>query len=131
MHATAGQMLDLAEQFARRGSLREAETILSLLSHDPNPDVRNEARFRLAKLLQSQGKTSSAAVLLRQIIDEKPDAAVVRLELAQLLEKLGDVDGALRQVRAAQAGGLPLSVARLVDRYSEALRASRPFGASF
>lgn len=129
--ATPLQMLDLAEQFTRRGSFKEAQTILSLLSHDPNPDIRNEARFRLARLLQAQGKASSAAVLLRQIIDEKPDAPAVRLELAQLLEKLGDVDGALRQVRAAQATGLPPNVARLVDRYSEALRASRPFGASF
>jgi len=37
----------------------------------------------------------------------------------------------LRELRAAQASGLPPAVARLVDRYSEALRASRPFGASF
>jgi hypothetical protein len=48
-----------------------------------------------------------------------------------VLDRIGDVDGALRQVRAAQAGGLPPAVARLVDRYSDALRARRPFGASF
>jgi hypothetical protein len=36
----------------------------------------------------------------------------------------------LRQLRAVQATGLPPAVARIVDRYSEALRAERPFGAS-
>ena len=129
--ATPVRMLDLAEQLARRGSLADAETVLSLLSRDPNSDIRNEARFRLAQLLQSQRKPTRAAELLRQVIDEKPDAAPVRLLLAQLLEKLGDVDGALRQVRAVQATGLPPNVARLVDRYSVALRARRPFGGSF
>lgn len=129
--ATPEQMLDLAEQLARRGSLADAEAVLSLLSHDPNRNVRNEARFRLANLLQSQRKSTRAAELLRRVIDETPDAAPVRLVLAQLLEKLGDVDGALRQVRAAQATGLPPNVARLVDRYSVALRAQRPFGGSF
>ena len=129
--ASPAQMLDLAEQLVQRGSLADAETILSLLSRDPDPDIRNEARFRLAKLLQSERKSTRAAELLRSIIDEKPDAAPVRLQLAQLLENIGDVDGALRQVRAAQAAGLPPNVARLVDRYSEALRARRPFGGSF
>jgi len=129
--ASPAQMLDLAEQLVQRGSLADAETILSLLSRDPDPDIRNEARFRLAKLLQSERKSTRAAELLRSIIDEKPDAAPVRLQLAQLLENIGDVEGALRQVRAAQAAGLPPNVARLVDRYSEALRARRPFGGSF
>jgi hypothetical protein len=33
-------------------------------------------------------------------------------------------------LRAVLSGGLPPSVARLIDRYSQALRAQRPFGAS-
>ena len=124
-------MFDLAEEYLRRGSRENAESILSLLSQDPNPDVRNEARFRRAKLLQSSGMKTDAALLLRQILDEQPRAAPVRLQLAQLLQQIGDLDGALREVRAAQATGLPPSVARIVRRYSEALRARRPFGASF
>ena len=66
--ATPVQMLDLAEQLARRGSLADAETVLSLLSRDPNSDIRNEARFRLAQLLQSQRKPTRAAELLRQVL---------------------------------------------------------------
>jgi hypothetical protein len=123
-------MFDLAEEYQHRGSRENAESILNLLSQNPNPEIRNEARFRHAKLLQSSGMKTKAALLLRQILDEKPRAAPVRLQLARVLQELGDLDGALREVRAAQATGLPPSVARIIRRYSEALRAQRLFGAS-
>ena len=69
-------------------------------------------------------------MLLRQILDEKPGAAPARLELARTLQLLGDTNGALRQLRAVQSAGLPPSVARIIDRYSAALRAQRRYGAS-
>jgi hypothetical protein len=130
IRASAGQMLALAEQMLRLGKRSEAETILDLLSQDPNPDVRNEARYRRSKLLKAEGQDRDAALLLRRILDDKPDATPVRIELAQLLDRMGDKDAAWREIRAAQAAGLPPAVARLVDRYSEALRAARPAGAS-
>lgn len=131
VRASAGDLFNFADNLARGGDPASAEAVLTLLSEDPNSDVRNEARFRRSKLLVAEGKQTSAALLLRQILDEKPDAAPVRLELAQLLEKMGDKEDAWRQVRAVRASGLPPAVARLVDRYSEALRAARPVGASF
>ena len=130
IRATAGQMLNLAEEMVRRRKSHDAETILDLLASDPDPNVRSEARFRHARLLVSGGETSKAAVLLRRILDEKPSAVPVRLQLAQLLDKLGDKEGAWRQIRAIHAIGLPPSVARIIDRYSAALRAQRPYGAS-
>ena len=123
-------MLGLAEQLLRAGDTAKARIILAALTADPSSDIRNEARFRSAKLLVAAGQTSRAALLLRQVVDERPDALPARLELAGLLDRMGDKDGAWRQVRAAQALGLPPAVARIVDRYSEALRAQRPFGAS-
>jgi hypothetical protein len=131
LRTTAAQLLDLAEQYLRRGSPENAMTILELLSQDPNSDIRNEARFRRSKLLEARGSHNQAAILLRRILDENPRAAPVRLALAQLLDRMGDKGAAWREVRAAQATGLPPDVARLVDRYSEALRAARPSGASF
>lgn len=128
---SASQMLSLADELLRRGSVGKCMQILDLLSRDPNPDVRNEARFRQAKILAAAHQQSRAAVLLRRILDDRPDAGPVRLELAGILDKMGDKEGAWRQLRAVQASGLPAAVARLVDRYSQALRASRPFGASF
>ena len=71
-----------------------------------------------------------AATLLRALLDEQPGAQRVRLELARVLDLMGDEAGARRALREAQAGGLPADVARLVDRYSAALRAQKPLGAS-
>ena len=131
IRATGPQMLDLAEEMTRRGKTNDAEIILELLARDADPNIRNEARFRRSKLLEGEGKTTAAALLLRAILDERPDAVPVRLRLAQLLDRMGDKDAAWREMRAVQASGLPPAVARLVDRYSEALRAARPAGASF
>jgi tetratricopeptide (TPR) repeat protein len=130
VRATAGQMLSLAEEMLRRGKGRDAEVILETLASDLDPTVRNEARFRRALLLEAKGHNSEAAFLLRRVLDEKPQSVRARLQLAQVLQSLGDTDGALRELRAVRSNGLPPAVARLVDRYSAALRAQRPFGAS-
>ena len=131
VRATAADVFGIAENFSRSGRIDEAERLLELLSQDADSDVRNEARYRHSKLLIAMGAPTRAALLLRRILDEKPNATPVRLELAGLLDKMGDKEGAWRQLRAAQAAGLPPAVARMVDRYSEALRAFRRSGTSF
>jgi tetratricopeptide (TPR) repeat protein len=131
IQASAGQMLKLAEEMVRRGEMDDAETILALLARDPDSNVRNEARFRHARLLLALKRYRDAALLLRRLLDEKPQATAARLELAGALQRLGDTGSALHELRAVQSAGLPPSVARLIDRYSAALRARRPSGASF
>ena len=128
---TPGEMFKLAEVATIKGDLTTASAIYAALERNPDSDVRAEARFRYAKQLLGEKRNREAALLLRRLIDEKPSATVARLELAHTLQLLGEPGAALRELRAAQASGLPPAVARLVDRYSEALRASRPFGASF
>ena len=130
VHVSASQLFQLAEAASAKGDKATAERAYEALIGDPSQEVRLEARFRLAKLEIKRGNRVRAASLLRQILDHRPDAVPVRLELAGVLDQMGDKDGAWRQVRAAQASGLPREVARIVDRYSEALRAERPFGAS-
>jgi len=125
---SAVEMFALADAALRRGDAPTAEAVYAALAGDAGPDIRAEARFRHARLLSQLNRTRQAATLLRQILDEKPNAGPVRLELAQLLDRMGDKEAAWRQMRAMQAGGLPPAVARLVDRYSEALRAFRPSG---
>lgn len=126
----AGEMFRLAEIAAAKGDQATAEAIYRALAQNPDADVRAEARFRQAKQLMKEKRYEEAAVLLRRILDDKPDAAAVRIELARLLELLGDPDAALRELRTAQASGLPPAVARMVDRYSQAVRDARPLGAS-
>lgn len=128
---TPVEMFRLAEIATTKGDLSTASAIYAALEHNPDSDIRAEARFRYAKQLLGKKRNRDAALLLRRLVDEKPGATVARLELAHALQLLGEPGAALRELRAAQASGLPPSVARLVDRYSEALRASRPFGASF
>ena len=130
MQVTAAQLFKFAEAASAAGDQANAERAYRALIQDPSQEVRLEARFRLAMLERKRGNLARAATLLRQVLDHRPDAAPVRLELASVLDRLGDKDGAWRQVRAVQAAGLPPAVAQLVDRYSEALRAQRPFGAS-
>ena len=128
VRATAAQMLRLAEQLLRRGRSNEAQTVLELLTRDPDSNMRNEARYKLADLQASDGKLSAAAVLLRQILDERPDAAPARLQLAAILGKMGDEDSALRQLRALRSGDLSPQVARFVDRLAASLQANKPLG---
>lgn len=124
------QVFSLADAAQERGDLRVAEAAYEALAQDPNKQVRAEALFRHAKLLAKAGRLESAATLFRTLLDERPDAIGARLELARALDLMGDKDAAWRELRSAQASGLPSRVARLVDRYSEALRSARPMGAS-
>lgn len=128
IRATANDLFNMAETMQQRGTPQRAEPILALLSRDPDPEVRNEARFRLALLMESSGRLRDSAVLLRQILDDRSDVPAVRLKLASLLHKMGDEDSALRHLRALRSADLPLAVARFVDRLSASLQASKPLG---
>lgn len=128
---TAPALFELATRAEQNGENRLAEQAYEALARDPDADVRAEAMFRHGRLLANAGELTKAAVLLRRILDDRPGAMPVRLELARLLDRMGDKDSAWRQVRAVQASRMPPEVARLVDRYSEALRTARPLGASF
>ena len=130
LQLTPSQMFRLAELAQANGDLATSSTVYVALEDNPDLSVRAEARFRHAKQLLGLKRNREAALLLRRLLDEKPQALAPRLELARSLQLLGDTNAALRELRAVQSGGLPPSVARLIDRYSQALRAQRPFGAS-
>ena len=128
---SAGQLFKRADQAEKSGDWATAQTIYRALAQDSNLDIRNEARFRHAELLTRLHKPAEAAVLYRAILDEKPDAARVRLELAAVLAQMGDLSRARRELRQVQAGGLPPEVAQVVNQYAAALRSVKPWGGSF
>ncbi|WP_109809293.1 surface lipoprotein assembly modifier [Sphingosinithalassobacter portus] len=130
VHLSPTEMFALAQQAEQRGDDALAATLYEALTSDPDPELRAEARFRHARLLIRQHRLSEAAVLLRALLDEKPDAQRVRIELAAVLVQLGDEAGARRELRQAQAGELPPEVAQAVDQFANALRSRKPFGAS-
>ncbi|EGD57379.1 hypothetical protein Y88_3688 [Novosphingobium nitrogenifigens DSM 19370] len=125
------QMFDFAEAASKRGDYDTAERALRALIGNPGIDIRCEARFRLARLLAGPfHRRTEAALLLRRILDEKPNAAPVRLELARLEAEMGRTGAAGRELRAAQAIGLPADIARMVRFYQQALEAQRPMSGS-
>jgi len=127
---SAPQMFELADAALARKDAEVAESALRALMNDPDIHVRIEARFRLGMMYASILRYGEAAILFRQILDAQSDAQRVRLELARVLDLMGDESGARRALREAQAGGLPPDVARFVDRYSAALRSRKTLGAS-
>lgn len=125
------QLFELAEAARAAGDFATAETAYRALAENPDPELRTEARFRLGLLLaDSLGRPRDAAVEFRRILDEKPDAPRVRLELARMQALMGNLGAAEREFRAAQAGGLPPEVEKLVRFYANALSAEKPLGAS-
>lgn len=129
---SAAQLFALADAARARGDFETAKAAYEALTSDPEAELRNEARFRLAMMLaDDMRRYTDAAAELRRILDEKPDTARVRLELARILALMGDMRGAGRALRAAQAAGLPPDVQRMVRFYANALTARRPLGGSF
>ncbi|WP_311271229.1 surface lipoprotein assembly modifier [Sphingobium sp. WCS2017Hpa-17] len=127
----AAQLFALADDARARGDFATAQAAYGALRSDPDGELRNEARFRLAMMLADDlHRYTDAAIELRRILDEKPGTARVRLELARILALMGDMRGAERALRAAEAAGLPPDVQRMVRFYTNALTARKPFGGS-
>lgn len=127
----AAELFAFADAARDRGEYAIAESAYRALSTNPREELRAEARFRLAMMLHDKlGRTREAAVLLRQILDDKPDASRVRIELARMQAALGNTRAAERELRAAQVSDLPPEVERLVQFYASSLNAQHPYGFS-
>ena len=126
---TAAQLFAYADAARDRGDHELAEKAYRALTQDPDPELRTEARFRLAMMYADRmGKPREAAVLLRRILDEKPGATGVRLELARIQAMMGNLSEARRELRAAEAAGLPPQVEQQVRFFANALSAMKRVG---
>jgi len=133
MELTASQLFTYAEAARAGGDFKTAEAAYHALTQDPEVELQTEARFRLARLYADQmGRPRDAAVLLRRILDDKPDAVPVRLELARVLALMGNLGDAQRELRAVEASGaLPPEVEQQVRFFANALTASKRLGGGF
>lgn len=127
---SAADLFVLADQARAAGRGDDAAAIYDALTRDADADVRAEARFRKGMMLADERRFADAAVAFRALLDEKPDAVRARLELARVLAAMGDEGAARRQLRQAEASGLPEDVAIVVEQFQRALRSTRPFGGS-
>ena len=131
LRLTPAQLFALADRARDAGDFATAEAAYRALARNPLLDLRSEARFRLALMLADrQHRVRDDAVLLRQILDENPQATAVRLELARLQALIGDRAGSERQLRAAQAAGIPPEVERAVRFFAAGLAERKRTGAS-
>lgn len=128
---SAAQLFTLADEARTRHDFATAETAYRALTKDPKIELRTEARFRLGMMLADDLKRYlEAAIEFRRILDEKPNAARVRLELARMQAMLGNLSAARKELRAARAAGLPPAVEQIVRFYSRALDARKALGGS-
>jgi hypothetical protein len=125
------ELFAFADAARDAGDFAVAETAYRALSTNLDIELRSEARFRLAMMLaDKQKKYAAAGIELRKILDEKPKSARVRLELARMHALIGNVGAAARELRAAEAIGLPAEVQQMVRFYANALNARKPLGGS-
>ena len=115
------QMFALADQLFTAGDKAGAAGILRALTQDKHVEIRSEARFRLAALLEQVGDLEGAVDSLRALLVEQPEANPARLELARILEKMGKPKEAKQELAKAEAVGLPPEVAANVRRFASRL----------
>ncbi len=126
---SAAELFTFADAARDRGDFDTAEAAYQALTQDSDLELRTEARFRLAKMYADRmGRHREAAVLFRRILDDKPDATAVRLELAKAMALMGELGDARRELRAAQASGLPPEVEQQVRFFANALSAQKRLG---
>lgn len=128
VQASAAQLFDLADQLYREGDLPGATAILISLTQDKHPELRAEARFRLAAVREKMGDLKGAAQALRDLLAEQPGANPARLELARILSRMGDDKGAKAELAKAEAAGLPEAVQVNVRKFESALRTEKKRG---
>ena len=126
----AAQLFALAEQLHASGDLAGAAHILEALTKDKHPELRAEARFRLAAVREKSGDLPGAAQALRDLLAEQPSANPARLELARILARLGKPAEARAEIARAEAAGLPPEVEQNVRRFSSALQSRKRRGLS-
>jgi outer membrane protein len=127
----AAYLIVVAEVAGIMGDAATAEQAYQLLVlNGPSQETRLEARFRLAVLKSNDGNLRQAAALLRQILDHRPCARRTRLELAGVLNRMGDTVAACRQLRALRSDALPGNEAQIINHYFETMRRHEPRGES-
>jgi tetratricopeptide (TPR) repeat protein len=127
-HLSAVDLFGMADRARAEGQIDGAATLYDALAKDPDAQVRAEARFRKGMMLADAKRWREAAITFRALLDEQPNAPRVRLELARVLAAMGDEVGARRQLRQAQAAGLPPEVAVAVGRFDRVLRSRKSWG---
>ena len=88
------EMFKLAETMRNAHRPRDAEAIFDALAHDPDPEIRAEARFRKGMMLAEEKRYREAAVML-------PISASTRASSSRTRAACGFSSRSARKVTAA------------------------------
>ena len=79
---TTQDAMKLAGDLVEHGDLEHANQILTKMPQTHNLALEIERWFLLAQIAQKQGDYESAIKIYRKILDDQPDLARIRFELA-------------------------------------------------
>lgn len=108
-----------------------ADVYRQLLEHGRKREYRIEAAFQLAGMAMAQGRYREAISLYLRILNQNPNLARVRLELARAYFFNRDYDEAQLQFELVKGGGLPAPVQEKVEEFLTRIRRTKDWNASF
>ncbi|MBR5355257.1 MAG: DUF560 domain-containing protein [Alphaproteobacteria bacterium] len=122
----------LAGNLIDRGDYEHANQILTMMPQTNNLSVELERWFLLAQMEQRKGNYEEAVRIYRKILDDQPDLARVRFELALCYMKMGYWYRADYHLRLAMAGkDLPEDVKQMMAYYRYVIRQNKRWNVWF
>ena len=122
----------LAGNLVERGDFENAETILINLPQMKNTALEIERWFLLGQISARRGDYDTAIKIFRKILDQQPDLARIRFELAICYMKTGHWYRADYHLRLAMAGdNLPDDVRKMMSYYRYIVRQNKNWNVWF
>ena len=111
-----------------RAKMGQWQLVETLLQHYPlqGPHAINRTLFIHGLDLEAQGDLTGAATTFRAALARDPSLTLVRLQLAQCLEKLGQDDSAKHHVQLLEADAPNDEVAGALRSFMDRIDAKRP-----
>ena len=117
---TQDQQIGVIQNLIETGDIEQAQQLLSGSRFDEG-DAGYQAAFLQAVVFRIRGEFAEAEALLRQILSERPEFRLVRLELAQVLAAQGRREGAGYQFGLLAESADSIAEAREFDQLLDEL----------